>query len=261
MAEVVVHGLRIAYRRQGRGAPLVLFHGAFEDARIWSDELGRLSRHVDVIAWDAPGCGASDDVPPDWDDADWAAAASGFLSALGLEAPTVAGFSLGSILALLLARHHPASVGRLVLVGAYAGWGGSLDAEALAARIASVEFTLAHPVEEWAEAFLDSVYGQDADPGRRATARALLADWRPATTRNLLRQLTRDLRPELAHIRTPSVIVRGAGDARSPRSASVELSESLPNARFVEVAGGHDCSGPELDDLLVRVARGDALPA
>lgn len=261
MAEVVVDGLRIAYRRRGRGAPLVLFHGAFEDSRVWSGELGRLSRHLDVIAWDAPGCGESDDIPPDWGDAAWAAAASGFLTALGLEAPTVAGFSLGSIFALLLARHHPASVGRLVLVGAYAGWGGSLDAETLAARIASVEFTLTHPVEEWADAFLDSVFGQDADPARRAAARALLADWRPATTRNLLRQLTRDLRPELAHVRTPTVVVRGTEDARSPRSASVELAALLPDARFVELAGGHDCSGPELDDLLVGVARGEALPA
>ena len=60
---VVVDGVRIAYQARGSGPPLVLLHGAFEDSQIWNDELERLSPRVDVIAWDAPGCGASDDVP------------------------------------------------------------------------------------------------------------------------------------------------------------------------------------------------------
>ena len=257
MPEVVVGGVRIAYRRRGSGAPLVLFHGAFEDSRVWVGELERLSPHIDVIAWDAPGCGASEDVPSGWVEADWADAASGFITALGLRNPAVAGFSLGSMIALLLARDHPASVGRLVLVGAYAGWGGSLAPDALAERIAAVRFTMEHPAEEWADEFLDSVFAPDADPERRAQARSLLDDWRPATTAALLAVMAQDLRPGLPAIRTPTVIVRGTADARSPRSASLELCELLPHARLVEIAGaGHDCTGPELDAVLVAESRG-----
>jgi pimeloyl-ACP methyl ester carboxylesterase len=255
MAEVVVGGVRIAYRRRGSGAPLVLFHGAFEDSRIWAEEFERLSPHVDVIAWDAPGCGASDDVPRGWSDADWADAASGFVTTLGLTAPAVAGFSLGSMFALLLARDHPTSVGRLVLVGAYAGWGGSLDAEALAQRIAAVRFTMAHPAKEWADDFLDSVFASDAPPERRAHSRRLLDAWRPATTAALLGMMEQDLRPGLPTIRTPTVIVRGSADARSPRSASLEMCDLLPHAQLVEIADvGHDCAGPQLDAVLVAAA-------
>jgi len=54
MPEVVVGGVRIAYQRRGSGAPLVLFHGAFEDSRVWTEDLERLSTQLDVIAWDAP---------------------------------------------------------------------------------------------------------------------------------------------------------------------------------------------------------------
>ena len=43
-----------------------------------------------------------------WSERDWADAASGFITTLGLGTPAVAGFSLGSMLALLLARDHPA---------------------------------------------------------------------------------------------------------------------------------------------------------
>jgi pimeloyl-ACP methyl ester carboxylesterase len=84
--------------------------------------------------------------------------------------------------ALLLARDHPASVGRLVLVGAYAGWGGSLDADALAQRIAAARFTMEHPAEEWAGDFLDSVFAPDAPPERRAHAAASSTTPTPDTT-------------------------------------------------------------------------------
>lgn len=261
MPEVMVGGVRIAYRRRGSGAPLVLFHGAFEDSRVWADEIERLSAHIDVIAWDAPGCGASGDVPAGWVAADWADAASGFITALGLRKPAVAGFSLGSMISLLLARDHPASVGRLVLVGAYAGWGGSLAPDALAERIAAVRFTIDHPAEEWADQFLDSVFAADADPGRRAHARTLLDDWRPATTAALLPVMAQDLRPGLPTIHTPTVVVRGSADARSPLSASLELRELLRNAHLVEIAGaGHDCTGPELEAVLIDAARAAAEP-
>lgn len=256
MPEVLVGGVRITYRRRGSGAPLILFHGAFEDSRVWAAELERLSPHVDVIAWDAPRCGASEDVPSGWVEADWADAASGFISALGLRKPAVAGFSVGSMIALLLARDHPTSVGRLVLVGAYAGWGGSLAPDALAERIASVRFTMELPAEEWADEFLDSVFTPDVDPERRAHARRLLYDWRPATTAALLAVMAQDFRPGLPTIRTPSVIVRGTADARIPRSASLESCELLPQARLVEIAeAGHNCTGPELDAVLVAAAR------
>ena len=68
--------------------------------------------------------------------------------------------------------------------------------------------------------------------------------------------MAQDLRPGLPTIRTPTVIVRGTADARSPRSASLELCELLPNARLVEIEGaGHDCTGPQLDAVLVTAAR------
>ena len=264
MAEVIVDGVRIAYRRGGSGPPLVLFHGAFEDSRAWLETIQHLDPYLDVIAWDAPGCGASDDVPPQWTARDWADAAAGFVAALRLGAPAVAGFSLGSVMALLLAREHPASVGRLVLVGAYAGWGGSLDSDALAQRLAAVRFTVDHPPEVWADDFLDSVFATDSRPERRLLARTLLEDWRPATTAALLDVMVQDLRPDLANIRTPTVVVRGTADARSPRHAAVELCALLPRARLVEIVGaGHDCTGPELESLLIAAsqdARADAEP-
>lgn len=160
--------------------------------------------------------------------------------------------------ALLLTRDHPDSVGALALVGAYAGWAGSLDPDQLAARIASVQATIDTPVEEWADAFLDSVLAADADRDRRNTARMLLNGWRRDTTRAFLKLATLDLRPALASMDVPTVVVRGSDDRRSPRAASVDIVTRMPRARLTEIAGAHDCSGPELDAVLVEMARAAA---
>ncbi len=256
---VEVDGLRIAYRRQGSGDPLVILHGAFEDSRVWLDDMRRLSEHLDVIAWDAPGCGGSDDIPSGWTSRDWGRVVASFIGALGLSHPAVAGLSFGSIVALLLARDHPERVGRLVLVGAYAGWAGSLDPDALAERLAQARFMIEHPVEEWADDFLASVYSPTADRARRGLARRLLDDWRPETTRALLDVASLDLRSALPSISTPAVVVRGTEDVRSPHEAALALCDRLPDAELVELDGaGHDCAGPDLDDVLVAAAHSAA---
>lgn len=249
------HGVRIAYRRAGAGPPLVLLHGGLEDSRLWADDVGRLASEVDAIAWDAPGCGASSAVPDEWTAEDWGQAVVGFLDTLGLERPVVAGFSLGSVLALLAARARPGHIGGLVLIGPYAGWAGSLPAEEVATRVSAMRATAEHPVETWAEGFLDTVYPPDADPARRARARAALDDWRPATTIRLLDALLVDLRPDLPAIDVPTVVVRGARDDRSPRQASLDIVAAMPDARFVEIPdAGHDCAGPDLDRVLTDAA-------
>ena len=251
MDAVDVAGLRIAYRREGDGPELLLMHGALEDSRAWGPGLAGLADHADTIAWDAPGCGGSDDVPASWGEHDWADAAAGFIDALGLRRPVVAGLSLGSVLALLTARDHLEHVGGLVLVGAYAGWAGSLDPDALAARVRSVEFTIDHAVDDWADGFLDSVYAADVDPSQRELHRRLLDDWRAATTRALLPILQLDLRAALPAITVPTLVVRGTEDVRSPRSASLAIVDAMPDARFAEIVGeGHDCFGPELAALV-----------
>ena len=39
MAQVDIRRLRIAYRRQGAGTPLMLLHGAVCDSRVWRVEI------------------------------------------------------------------------------------------------------------------------------------------------------------------------------------------------------------------------------
>jgi pimeloyl-ACP methyl ester carboxylesterase len=66
----------------------VLLHGFLCDSRVWRRELNGLSDHFMVVAWDAPGAGASSDPREPFTITDWATCLERFLDAVDVEAPT-----------------------------------------------------------------------------------------------------------------------------------------------------------------------------
>src|SRR2546427_6429206 len=96
------------------------------DGREWRRQTDDLSDAFTVVAWDAPGSGRSSDPPESFRMPDYADCLAGFMEALGLRRPCIAGLSFGGALALELYRRHPTIPAALVLAGAYAGWSGSL---------------------------------------------------------------------------------------------------------------------------------------
>src|SRR5213596_3934244 len=82
-AEVLGH--RIGYRIAGTGPAIVLLHGFLCDSRVWRTQLEDLSDGFTVIAWDAPGAGASPDPSDPFTITQWAHVLTGFLDAEAIE--------------------------------------------------------------------------------------------------------------------------------------------------------------------------------
>ncbi|MDW5597184.1 alpha/beta fold hydrolase [Conexibacter stalactiti] len=97
--------LPIAWDRLGDGEPLLLLHGLGGERHVWEPVLAPLAAHRTLIVPDLPGFGASPALPGHTPPtpAALAAAIAGLLDALGLDAPDVAGNSLGGWVALELA--------------------------------------------------------------------------------------------------------------------------------------------------------------
>jgi pimeloyl-ACP methyl ester carboxylesterase len=96
----------LAYDRTGTGGePLVLLHPLGGDRRVWRPVLEHLERSRDVIAVDLPGFGDSPALADEQDPLALAAAVSGLLHDLGLDAGRahLAGNSLGGWVALEVA--------------------------------------------------------------------------------------------------------------------------------------------------------------
>lgn len=98
--------MMVAHDRRGSGAPLVLLHGLGGERHVWRAVVDELAADREVLTVDLPGFGDSAPLPDGVEPTPWAIAAhlAGWLSAIGLERPHVAGNSLGGWIALELAK-------------------------------------------------------------------------------------------------------------------------------------------------------------
>ncbi|MBW8486202.1 alpha/beta fold hydrolase [Actinomadura parmotrematis] len=103
--------VRTRYRVWGTGgSPIVLVHGAFENADMWEPLAGALARTHMVYALDATGNGYSERRPP-YDAAHMGAQLVAFIDALHLVRPVVAGHSSGAAIVAEAALRDPRGVG------------------------------------------------------------------------------------------------------------------------------------------------------
>jgi pimeloyl-ACP methyl ester carboxylesterase len=231
----MVSGLKIAYRRMGSGDPIVLLHGGFGfDSRAWHPQLDGLSDEFTVVAWDAPGCGGSDDPPDSFRMADYADCLAEFATALDLRHPHVLGISFGGALAISLYGRHPTLPRSLILAGAYAGWAGSLAADEVRRRLDRISDEISRPPDEWQPAYIDGMLSPGAPADLAEHALALASGVRPQAALTMLRAMAEaDLRDVLPKIEVPTLVLHGDLDARSPLVIGRELHEGIPGSRLV----------------------------
>jgi pimeloyl-ACP methyl ester carboxylesterase len=241
MDEVEVAGLRIAFERAGGGRPLVLVHGAVSDSRVWRRQLDDLSDEFTVVAWDAPGCGRSADPPDSFRLPDYADALAGFIAALGLGRPHVLGHSFGGGLTLELYRRHPAVPATLILVGAYAGWAGSLPRTEVERRLRFALAVADRLPGGFEPTSMPGLFSKAMSPETVAELVTIMSEIRPVATRAMAHALAEgDLRDVLPAIDVPTLLLYGDADERSPLNVAEDLRDSIPTSRLVVMAGlGH----------------------
>lgn len=237
MEMVEVDGLRLAYRRAGRGPAVFFVHGGAEDGRTWTPQLDSLSDEFDVIAWDEPGAGGSDDVPEEFGLPDYADCLAGMIRALDLSPAAVVGLSWGVTVILELYRRHPEVVGSMVLADGYAGWRGSLGAAEADARLAG----LRDQPEERFDSTLPGLFAGDPPAEFIPLLESMAASVR---RRSMLTALTAmaqaDLAGVLPTIVKPTQLIWGALDARSPLSVGREFERQILGANLAVIPGcGH----------------------
>ncbi|CAB3797332.1 2-succinyl-6-hydroxy-2, 4-cyclohexadiene-1-carboxylate synthase [Paraburkholderia ultramafica] len=104
--------------------PLVLLHGIGSGAASWVQQFEVLGASRRVLAWDAPGYGASTPVAAESPVAgDYATVLKDWLDALGIERGVLVGHSLGAIIAGAFAAACPQRVAGLLLLSPAGGYG------------------------------------------------------------------------------------------------------------------------------------------
>lgn len=107
MPWIEVAGTDIYYLEEGHGQPLVFLHGMTSCAEAWFQQFQHFRDRYHVIAYDSVNHGHSSNSPRDEDEPDRADELEGFLAALDIERPILAGNSMGANTLLRWAARHP----------------------------------------------------------------------------------------------------------------------------------------------------------
>lgn len=215
-ADTITQLPHISVRSVGRGSPVILIPGLSSPRAVWDGVVPALARthrvlvvQVNGFGGDAPGAnlqpGILDGVVTDL---------HGLIAQQRIAGAAVVGHSLGGLVGLMLARAHPADIGKLMVVDSLPFYGLLFGPTATVAML-----------EPQAKAMRDTMaasYGKPADPaagkaiadrlaltpGARAQVTAWVATADPRVSgAAMYEDLTTDLRPAMAGIATPITLV------------------------------------------------------
>jgi pimeloyl-ACP methyl ester carboxylesterase len=210
------------------------------DATVWQLQTRSLAhRGFRALAVDLPGHGRSAGAPlaTIGDMADWAIR---FADAVALTTVHLVGHSMGTFVALELARRHPARVASLTLCGTSTSM--PVHPELLAAAEDDLPAAAAL-VAAWGHARPAHV-GVHPTPGlwMLGGARALVELSAPGVLATDFRACLSygDAVDAAAAVTCPTTVVIGLGDKMTPPKGGRALAAAIPGARVLELAGvGH----------------------
>jgi pimeloyl-ACP methyl ester carboxylesterase len=239
---VEANGITVGYRQLGSGPPVILVVGQGSTMAMWGTELPRrLAAHHQVTMYDLRGVGYSTDpgaaplsIGLMADDL------AGLIDTLGIERPTVVGWSTGGEIALSLATRHPGKAGALLVSGATAGGPPAVQADGAADaayrsgdlnQILDLSFTASGgtarstyvaQVAEVANAVPDN--GAALFPDEEVDTRQDLAEQAFAADTSVYNALSA--------IDVPTVVTNGAQDRLVPAANAELIARRIPGARL-----------------------------
>lgn len=264
-------GGRAAYEVVGAGEPLLYFQGGPGfSASLLRDDAGLLDDRFAVYLIDPHGVGGS--TPPSdpsmYDHLGHARFYDEVRRALGIERATIMGISFGSMVALTYAALFPEVTSRCIAIAARAV---GQEEEGEAAGNEMEEMLARHEREPWYPAAratwdawtervlaasdsseVDAMMSEvlplyTADPDRPGVRR-LIEDWRREGRCDLAAAKawesglwqTIDIRPLLAQVKAPTLVITGALDMICGPAHTAPIIDAIPGAQSVRVAdSGH----------------------
>ena len=115
MEHFLFQGHRVCYTKHGSGEPMVFFHNAGNDHRIWDAQVAHFSESYEVYAVDSPGYGQSDKPDIEYTLSLYSEMVAAFIDETGIELPIIVGHCIGAAMALDYTVQNPEKVKALIL--------------------------------------------------------------------------------------------------------------------------------------------------
>jgi 3-oxoadipate enol-lactonase len=229
-------GRRVSAWVAGEGPPLILLHSLLADRTSFDRIAAPLAERHQVVALDLPGFGDSDPADGGLDAvADRVAQAVGRLELR--QTPIFLGNGYGGFITLLAAIRNPGIAVRLVLADCGAAFTEPGRAAFRTMSAIANEKGLAAVSDVAMRRLFSPVY-QASHPDLIAERRQRFLEMAPRTFHQACAALaTLDLRPDLAALRAPVLVLVGEFDEATPPPMAQELAQGLPDARLSVLPG------------------------
>ena len=222
--------------QSGNGPPLFLFHSLLSDRASFDAVAPKLSESFRVIVPELPGFGGSQAVRGGLADiADRMAEA--VKDAAGGEAAIVLGNGYGGFVALQMAIRHPGIASRLI----FADCGAAFSEDGRQAFRKMAAASRAKGLEAITDVAMRRLFApafQKQHPDLMRDRREAFLRTDPEVFRDACDALAElDLRPELARVTVPALVLVGEHDEATPPPMSHELAAMLPHAHLEIIPG------------------------
>ena len=236
--------MTVAYLEKGQGTPLVLLHGIGSAARSFAAQLDAFASRWRVLAWDAPGYGASDALPMAHPTvADYAVALERFLGERGIGEFHLLGHSLGCLMAAAFAARHPGRVRSLTLCSIAGGHAHLPEAERHKLLDQRVQDVASLGPRGMAEKRAPRLLGPAAPPEALAKLVDTMGSVHPDGYAQAARMLsTGDIVADIARLPAtmPGQVIFGDADVITPPARNREIAERWTGAAVHVIPGaGH----------------------
>ena len=253
MATIRINGVRAEYRQTGNGPDLLLLHSLLTEMSVFERVLPRLAEAHRVTCLNLPGFGASDPVELSsvGEHADHVVRA---MDALSLPSTVdVFGNGFGAFVALELAIRHGARMGRLMVADTVPAFPEPAKApfRGMAEKVSATGIG----------AILDTAIGRMFPPAFQAAHPKVVAARKAALAptnalcfaRACLALAALDLRPQLARIRNPTLVMCGALDQTTTPALAREVASAIPGALYRDIEDSGHCPMLEQPEALVSM--------
>jgi 3-oxoadipate enol-lactonase len=214
---------------------LVLGSSLGTTGAMWDENVGALAERFRLVRYDTRGHGSSPAPAGPYSMDELGADVLALLDRLELERVFFCGLSIGGMMGMWLASEAPARIERLVLCCTVPHF---TPRELWDERI---EIVGAEGMQPMVEPLLDRWLPADvraARPEAEEHLRALIRSTPPegyAGCCAAIRDM--DLRPRLARIEAPTLVVAGSQDLSTPAEKVRPIADAIPRANYVELEG------------------------
>lgn len=246
---------QIKLHRSGRGPAVVLLHCLGVDHRIWDEAARALSDTHEVIRYDFPGHGDSPVPASGYSVEDLSAQLGDALTAAGLNKVSLAGISLGGLVAQHFAAVNPNRTERLILIDTTPRYSDMLRGmwaeRAAAARNKGVSAMTGPLLDIW---FTPAFVAKDP-PGVRYVRDCFTRTSGEGYALACEALAGADLRPLVPRIAAPTTVVCGTEDIPEFIAAANWLHDQIAGSRLEWLSPARHCSILEQPEAFIGLCR------